>query len=794
MSAIWLRLRSELRTRWRSWLGLALVIAVAGGVVLAATAGARRTDTAWERLEESTNASDAFVFGPQFQLDVDAIAALPEVSEVALGAYVAGDYEGYEALGFSPLVSVDGVWLGRVDRPKVLDGRRPRDDEPHEVAITPPITESTGLGVGDTLTLRAFAPDQIEVIFSGEVPEPAGPTIELDIVGVELNATEGELISSARSGNNIHLTPAFWERYAETVGVGPGMWVQLHRGEADLASFRARVERISGGAAVSVTSQTDSGARAKRSIHLQAVALGLFAGLAALAALLTVGQALARAVYLDARDNHTLHALGMTRSQLWAMTALRMGLVGLAGAAGAVVIAALASPLMPFGLARLAEPAPGFTIDTLVLGLGLAVIPLLTLGLAGIPAWRLTALRRARHEDSRSARVGALAGAAARAGLPPSAVAGVRLAVQPGRGPTSAPVRSAVLGAIFSVAALTVAVIFGASLDRLFSTPRLYGWNWDVAVGNAFAEDLRDALVPILSDSEWVGGFSSIAAAEVDVVGKRTPAYGIDTVEGSVAPPIVDGRLPERSDEAVVGTRTLHDVGAGVGDVIEVSVAGNAKSVRVVGSAVFPALGTFESGGPGDWIMFTVDGLRAFVPGAQENVFIVDYAVGADPAAALAGLTEEIAIGPPGLPEAPVEVADFGRVDNMPLVLSGLLALMAVASVAHALLTTVRRRRHDLAILKTLGFVGRQVRLTVAWQATTMMLIALAVGIPVGLAAGRWAWHIFATSLGIVPESAIPVLALVVLVPAALLVANLIAAGPGWAAARTRPSVALRSE
>ena len=381
-----------------------------------------------------------------------------------------------------------------------------------------------------------------------------------------------------------------------------------------------------------------------------------------------------------------------------------------------------------------------------------------------------------------------------RAGLPPSAAAGVRLATLPGRGRTAAPVRSAVLGTVFSVAALTIAIVFGASLDRLFSTPRLYGWNWDVEVGNAFAEDLRDVVVPILTDSEWVGGFSTVAAAEVDVGGVRTPAYGIDTIEGSVAPPVVEGRLPERADEALVGGRTLRRIGAGVGDVVELEVAGITESVTVVGRGVLPVLGTFDAGGPGDGVVLTIDGVRALVPGAQENVFIVEYAAGVDPDAAYAGLTEEVETGAPALPEAPVEVADFGQVDNMPAVLSGLLALMGVASVAHALLTTVRRRRRDLAILKTLGFVGRQVRLTVAWQASTMMLIALVLGIPLGLAAGRWAWHLFATSLGIVPESSIPILAFVILVPAALLVANLIAAGPAWAAARTRPSVALRSE
>ena len=70
--------------------------------------------------------------------------------------------------------------------------------------------------------------------------------------------------------------------------------------------------------------------------------------------------------------------------------------------------------------------------------------------------------------------------------------------------------------------------------------------------------------------------------------------------------------------------------------------------------------------------------------------------------------------------------------------LAGLLALLAAAALAHLLVTSVRRRRRDLAILKSLGFVRGQVSAAVAWQATTVALLALAVGLPLGVALGRW--------------------------------------------------------
>ena len=119
---------------------------------------------------------------------------------------------------------------------------------------------------------------------------------------------------------------------------------------------------------------------------------------------------------------------------------------------------------------------------------------------------------------------------------------------------------------------------------------------------------------------------------------------------------------------------------------------------------------------------------------------------------------------------------------------------MAAATLAHTLASSTRRRRRDLAILKTLGFARWQLRQAVAWQATTIAAIALLIGLPTGVAAGRWAWRYLATQLGVLPEPAVPLTAIVSAVPGALVVANLIAAVPGRAAARTQPATIFRAE
>jgi ABC-type lipoprotein release transport system permease subunit len=125
-------------------------------------------------------------------------------------------------------------------------------------------------------------------------------------------------------------------------------------------------------------------------------------------------------------------------------------------------------------------------------------------------------------------------------------------------------------------------------------------------------------------------------------------------------------------------------------------------------------------------------------------------------------------------------------------VLGVLLAVLALVAVAHAVVTAVRRRTSELAVLKVLGFTRGEIRATVAWQATIIGAVGLVLGIPTGIVLGRWVWNLVADGLGVLPAVANPVLAMLVLVPVALLVVNLVAFLPARTASRTRPAVALR--
>jgi predicted lysophospholipase L1 biosynthesis ABC-type transport system permease subunit len=144
-------------------------------------------------------------------------------------------------------------------------------------------------------------------------------------------------------------------------------------------------------------------------------------------------------------------------------------------------------------------------------------------------------------------------------------------------------------------------------------------------------------------------------------------------------------------------------------------------------------------------------------------------------------------------PATPTDVVNFGRVQSLPLLLGMALSLLALVTIVHLLLTSVRRRRRDLAVLRSIGLTRQQVRSAVGWQAGTLTAVALGLGIPAGIVCGRVAWRLFAGQLGIEPVVVLPVILLLV-VPAALVLAVAVAAVPGESAARTRPAEILRSE
>ena len=144
--------------------------------------------------------------------------------------------------------------------------------------------------------------------------------------------------------------------------------------------------------------------------------------------------------------------------------------------------------------------------------------------------------------------------------------------------------------------------------------------------------------------------------------------------------------------------------------------------------------------------------------------------------------------------QRPTTIRDLDRVRTIPGALAAVLSLAAVAALAHLLVSSVRNRRRDLAVLRSLGFAGRDLRATIGWHATLVAGIALSIGIPLGLIGGRLLWFGFSDGLHADALLATPWLWVAAAVAGFLLVANTVAAVPGHWAARTSPADALRGE
>jgi hypothetical protein len=496
----------------------------------------------------------------------------------------------------------------------------------------------------------------------------------------------------------------------------------------------------------------------------------------------------------------------MSPRQLLAVGVVRVAGIGLVGAAVAAGVGILLSPLTPTGLARVAEPHPGLAVDAIAVAAGAAAIAVLVVLAGAIPVWRAA---RARGTglgvlDAGERRPSALAELLARLGRAPSAVTGVRMAFEPGRGRTAVPVRTTMLGTTLGLFALAGAVSFGASLQHLTATPALSGWNWDALVGvdlngeapSAESEASEREVIAFLSDDSRVQDYAVGTLPEVTVNGNRVLGIAMESRKGTMTPSLAEGSLPDSMDEIALGSETMRSAGVGIGGIVRVRAWGEGATtaMRVVGRVAMPNL-FFSFARPGEGAAITLDWVRQVDrESAGDLAEFVRFAPGVDGGKVIAELSRTT----PFFFDLPLvqsqRVANLGDIRGIPIVLAGVVALLAAATLAHTLVTSVHRRRRDLAILKTIGFSRRQVSATVAWQATALAAIAVAIGIPLGAIAGRWGWNFFAGQLGVVQVAVVPIVAVLLIAPATLAVANVMAAIPGRLAARTRPAEALRSE
>jgi FtsX-like permease family len=378
---------------------------------------------------------------------------------------------------------------------------------------------------------------------------------------------------------------------------------------------------------------------------------------------------------------------------------------------------------------------------------------------------------------------------------------------------------------VLAVVLVAATLTFGSSLATLVSHPPQYGWNWSYALSatQGIGAIPQQQVGRSLRGDPGVAAWTSVSFVTADLDGQAVPVL-FGRPGAVVDPPLLSGHQVTRPGQIVVGPATLAQLRKRLGDAVDISFVNiiNGRPIptrarlTIVGTATLPAVGLAQglhtSMGTGAVAPVQLLGTAATSCSGPPGLAFVRLRAGVSAAAGAAslrrdaaGATRALATAPVSNPchgdvlgvvpvQRPAQIANYRSMGVTPALLAFSLAAAAAAALGLTLFATVRRRRRDLAVLKTIGFTQRQLAATVAWQATAAAAVGIAAGVPLGIALGRWLWTAFARQIYVVPEPAVPAGPLILLCLGTLVLVNLVAAVPGRAAARTPTALALRAE
>ncbi len=774
----------RLRLRWRVLLVAGVVIGIGFGVSLTSFAAARTTASAYARILAAADAADATISHDLSAADADALfGQIPEIRTMRHAVGFVGFLEGIDPeLTRVFLASADGTFPS--ENPKVTSGRLPDQTAADEIFVNRFLAHRAGISVGERLPLTVFTND-----FAGM------SSTEVTVTGIGTLPREVVIDETAVLGIVI-LTEAFAAGHTDNVvyaqsalDLAPGPTSERDV-SAQVATFGYEVqERRS--ESVASTSQ------ALRPLHVVVVALG---ALVLLATLVVAAQLLQRERERWRRDDAILIALGFTR---WQVASAHVATALLLTPLIVVIALAtmwLASPIAPLGPLHDVDPAQGFALDLTMAAFGVLAIVLVILGLAMSYAW--PGAGTASTPRRRTRRV---------APLPirrPAALAGLSLGLVGAAG-RSRIVRS--IGTIATAVALTAFVATAvASARDLTHTPARYGLGGDVLALTPYGNQSLPVLDEMFAGDPAVRAAAAYKSLTVLVEGEVVAGMAALPVKDELWPTILRGLPPRGADEVALGAETMESIGADLGDTVGVQVvnfngspAADPVALRISGVATFPPVVQigFDHARLGTGLIVG-DAAYARLQGDvtdDPEWTILDLTDGVD-------ADEFIAAHPEGIPE-PSQIATSWFTDARPAeilqleeVMSLLVGavivafLVVVAVLVHALWSQARSRRRELATLEAIGFTRRQLGEVVAWQSVPVALIAVLIGMPIGILLGRWAFTAFARAFDVVDRPTTPLLGVV-----AFAVAVLAATGIGFLVARRearklRPSTVLRQQ
>ncbi len=788
------------RRRWAATVFLALFAGLAGGAVMTAMGVARRTSTALDRYLRQPAMATQTVFGCPVGLtekDIEAdpgticsgtknvlevgrlLRASPLVARVEPLAVLIIGVKPRNAARWDPSIQY-ALLEGNepLGAPVVVKGRLPRRNSPLEIAINEALAGRYAITVGDAVQLSSYRAEQRLNLSSNRVnDEPRGKNIRVKVVG--LIRTSDDLATDPEP--IVFTNAAWWRAYGsdDLAGYGKASAVRL-RDKGTGPEFTRSLRELLPGRVFQFQdflSPTDS---SRRVIELQSAAAWAVAIAAAIASMGFFVQAISRQCGRDLADRATLAALGMARRDVLFAFVLRAFPVAVGAGLVSAVIAMLASPVGPIGLARRIEIAPGLRFDaTVVLG-GAATVVLLTM-MASIGAVVLR-LRRVDRMATRPFVTGPVS-------MPVSARAGLSFLRRGDR--TALP--GALIGTAVAVGFVMVAAGASASRRDLVAHPVRFGQTWQVTAGDFGSTEEIVAGAQSLARVVGVEEYGQTRSTSGSSIADRQVFVFAFTRQGArVRPTIADGRAPGVG-EVALGARTLRAHHLLLGDRVSIRSPGGRTvgPLTIVGQVlVNDGLTTQRLD---DGALVSEDTFDTIDAPSIAQSFLIRASTGVSTDELITRL--RIGFGKSAKPaKIPEDIANLERVAVAPTLLAALVAVLGAAAMINTLLMVISRRRRDIGVLRALGFNRIQVLASTAAMASALMFPALFLGLLFGVIAMRLGWSLVQSRIGVESAAVLPLTAIIVAVLGTLVVAQLVALITAIRAARVRPASALAAE
>ena len=814
--------RAAWRRYWRASVFLVVVAGLAAGVVGASFQAASRADTSLERFARQSRTYDLLVQacppGTDPKIFGDFAATLKLCVDPKVTARFRRVLDRMKAVERTAMTSTMVVALldpsvsnhwGRLTllagirspdapapplRPIIVSGRLYNPDASDEIVVTETAAQAVGLHVGQHVRMASWHQTDLDAAVDGSVA-PQTPPFDSRIVGIvrgleDVQANDTGTLSDATIPGNLTLVagPGWMAAHgADLPGYGSAVMVQLRGGESAVKAFRAELDNAPEGWLGEAQNVSDTDPTSvRRVIDLERRALLVFAIIAIAAGVAFVGLTTVRQLRRESAESGPLFELGMTRRDLRAVNVVRALTIGVPASAVALVSIVALSPLGPLGIARKLEFDTPVRFDAVLLAsTALALLTLFTVSglLTPIDA---QVLRSSRVPARRSRR-----DPVARS-IGPVAAVGAAIA----RGRSS---HVAIAVTAIAVASGVAAGCVVASYDRLIADPQRYGASWDLAVGQySQPGPLAEGIARLRANPAVVAAAGYFEQPDIAAVnGQRTLVVAMADYIGHRAPVIARGHVPAAADEVALGRNTARRIHKGIGDQVEVRWTVNKKVKRlrlhVVGIVVVnDPINPQAAAGNG---IFVRPGTFARINGrdsvAQSIVIALDPH--RDRVTAIESVRRDFSGSiREAIPQ--VDARNLGRLRSVPWLIAGLIGILALATLVHALVTILGRNRTTLAVLAALGFTRRQRRSVGLFASVALVLVGIAIGVPFGLVIGARVWS--AVSDGIdLPSASVPAwLSLVVASIGAIALAALVALATSRGTVRMTPSEQLRVE